>query len=287
MISKSQFNKMEQLASFVFRIKSIFLFSILVSKSLPLNGQVITNQNIESLQRVANRLQIEINIKTDSLNLINEEIKRQKIRIYQAPKIQKDGFSIITTIKGDYAKLRKSNSPISDIIINLNEGDTIKLTDYQKGYWVVNVGPFYGFLNDMYVKQNDYEIVVFKKELELRNEEYRILKIQETFREQRLMEEQMALKDKLQQEIDKKNAVKKLNEKREYLYSRYGKTIADRLLNSQYWIGMTSEMAEISLGSPRNKNKSVGRWGVHEQWVYYASYLYFENGKLTSYQKTE
>jgi hypothetical protein len=46
-------------------------------------------------------------------------------------------------------------------------------------------------------------------------------------------------------------------------------------------------MAEISIGSTRNKNKSVGKWGVNEQWVYYKDYLYFENGILESYQKFE
>jgi hypothetical protein len=45
--------------------------------------------------------------------------------------------------------------------------------------------------------------------------------------------------------------------------------------------------ASPCLGSPRNKNKSVGRWGVNEQWVYYSTYLYFENGRLKSYQKFE
>jgi hypothetical protein len=49
---------------------------------------------------------------------------------------------------------------------------------------------------------------------------------------------------------------------------------------------MTSEMAQESRGKPQKNNRSIGAWGVHEQWVYqYARiYLYFENGKLTSWQ---
>jgi hypothetical protein len=47
---------------------------------------------------------------------------------------------------------------------------------------------------------------------------------------------------------------------------------------------MTDEMVRLSWGSPRDINRSVGSWGVHEQWVYYSSYLYFENGILTSWQ---
>lgn len=60
-------------------------------------------------------------------------------------------------------------------------------------------------------------------------------------------------------------------------------------------IGMTREQVIATKGEPNDKNYSVGSWGTHEQWVYggycsvtktYAptSYLYFENGILTSWQ---
>jgi hypothetical protein len=47
---------------------------------------------------------------------------------------------------------------------------------------------------------------------------------------------------------------------------------------------MTKEMAIISRGYPKDKNRSVGSWGTHEQWVYDDEYLYFENGYLRSWQ---
>jgi len=49
---------------------------------------------------------------------------------------------------------------------------------------------------------------------------------------------------------------------------------------------MSDSMARESLGRPNDINKSTGSWGVHEQWVYDTKdlYLYFENGKLTSFQ---
>ena len=52
-------------------------------------------------------------------------------------------------------------------------------------------------------------------------------------------------------------------------------------------IGMTKTQVRISWGEPSDINESVGSWGVHEQWVYHRGsgpYLYFENGKLTSWQ---
>jgi hypothetical protein len=48
---------------------------------------------------------------------------------------------------------------------------------------------------------------------------------------------------------------------------------------------MTSEMVIDSQGRPKDINKTVGSWGVHEQWVYENNtYLYLENDRLTSWQ---
>lgn len=49
-------------------------------------------------------------------------------------------------------------------------------------------------------------------------------------------------------------------------------------------IGMTRKQASLSWGEPVKVNKSVGSWGVKEQWVYGNQYLYFTNGKLDSFQ---
>lgn len=49
--------------------------------------------------------------------------------------------------------------------------------------------------------------------------------------------------------------------------------------------GMTKQECRLSWGQPESINKTSGKWGVHEQWVYStSSYLYFENGRLTSIQ---
>jgi hypothetical protein len=51
---------------------------------------------------------------------------------------------------------------------------------------------------------------------------------------------------------------------------------------------MTKDQILRLCGSPDDVNRSVGEWGVHEQWIYTMSYssiyLYFENGVLTSWQ---
>lgn len=52
-------------------------------------------------------------------------------------------------------------------------------------------------------------------------------------------------------------------------------------------LGMTKDQAISQFGYPNDINRSVGSWGIHEQWVYGINfYLYFENGILTSWQKS-
>lgn len=52
----------------------------------------------------------------------------------------------------------------------------------------------------------------------------------------------------------------------------------------EVFIGMTEDMVLLSWGAPKDKNRSIGSWGMHEQWVYSSSYLYFEDGILRSIQ---
>ncbi|MBL7471198.1 SH3 domain-containing protein [Robertkochia sediminum] len=77
--------------------------------------------------------------------------------------------------------------------------------------------------------------------------------------------------------------------KLEILTKNYGRETAQRIIRKTYWIGMTDQMARESLGHPQSVNRSKGSWGIHEQWVYRERnktlYLYFENGRLASYQK--
>jgi hypothetical protein len=61
----------------------------------------------------------------------------------------------------------------------------------------------------------------------------------------------------------------------------------DTILNHQIKIGMTKDMIIDSWGKPEEINRTVGSWGVHEQWIYGSTYLYVENDKLTSFQDSK
>ena len=53
----------------------------------------------------------------------------------------------------------------------------------------------------------------------------------------------------------------------------------------QIQLGMSRAALLCSWGQPNRDNRTVGSWGVHEQFVYeYGRYVYVENGKVTSWQ---
>jgi hypothetical protein len=60
--------------------------------------------------------------------------------------------------------------------------------------------------------------------------------------------------------------------------------IEQSVIERKVRLGMTAEQVIMAWGKPNHLNKTVGSWGVHEQWVYNSQYLYFENGVLKSYQ---
>ena len=75
-------------------------------------------------------------------------------------------------------------------------------------------------------------------------------------------------------------------------HPEWSEQVKSGILNGKILIGMTKEQVLASWGEPGKINRSVGTWGVHEQWVYGGcsqyrcnyNYLYFEEEILTSWQ---
>ena len=90
--------------------------------------------------------------------------------------------------------------------------------------------------------------------------------------------------DNIEQEKELKKVVKE-KERIKLMTKKYGKKWGKIVANKEIMVGMTKAMVIDSWGKPDDINRSVGSWGVYEQWVYGdGQYLYFENGKLTSWQ---
>lgn len=62
-------------------------------------------------------------------------------------------------------------------------------------------------------------------------------------------------------------------------------SVSEKVRDGVISLGMTCQQVRLSWGPPDDVNRTVGSWGVHEQWVYRTQYVYFEDGIVTSWQE--
>lgn len=84
---------------------------------------------------------------------------------------------------------------------------------------------------------------------------------------------------------------KQVAEQRRKLYTEEHPELSDRIreaiLGGNLVLGMSAEEARAAWGAPSRVNKTVNAYTVSEQWVYGDTYVYFENGKLNSWQSSQ
>jgi len=64
----------------------------------------------------------------------------------------------------------------------------------------------------------------------------------------------------------------------------FGPKDIDLISQGSVALGMSEEAMLCALGSPEDRNRTVGSFGVHIQYVFDGLYVYTENGKVTSWQ---
>ena len=242
----------------------------------------------------------------DSLNANLKRVARQK----QLLESSNNSFSIKATLKMNgyiYPEPNYDTEKIGKILKN----QSVTLIRYIPGYFLIDEPR--GYLLALALNNNkEIEILLesFEKQKKIADEE-RERKLKEIEKskkdslwniEYQIEQERLKELSKLYlKEKEKENELKKLRiqeEEKKQLEERkamsikldrytkqYGEEIAYKLIGNQYWIGMTDEMARLSLGYPKDVNRTVGIWGTSEQWVYSMDLmLYFENGILKNYQ---
>ena len=162
-------------------------------------------------------------------------------------------------------------SPYDKIIIPIEIG----VIDFDEDYYQIVWGDTVGYVDNIFIKET-IEVKEFKK---------LILAEKEAPRKKELMRIKAERQKELMRIEAERQAIAVKRKKK--LVTKYGQQIANKIISKKIWLGMTDDMAIESWGYPHDKNSSVGSWGVNEQWVYgkikNRKYLYFENGKLTSY----
>ncbi len=140
-------------------------------------------------------------------------------------------------------------------------------------------------------RQEELRIAEAERQEELRIaeaerlEELRIVEAKQAMAEVERQAKLRQAKAEQREKLRIAKAKQQAKQRRTRLYNTYGEDIANIILQQKVRIGMTSAMCIESWGRPSDINKTIGAWGVHEQWVYgLSSYLYFEDGVLTTIQ---
>ncbi len=242
-------------------MKKIFIILLLTSSLASSQEYVEQIKHLESSKKLI----------SDRIILLNDSIKKIELKInaLKSKDFQKliSDSSLVAVAKKN-AKIKKAPDVMGEIILTLGEDKKVVILDYHNEFFGVCVDSICGYMSDAWIvdNENTREFVKIKRQQEAEIEQLKY--------EQRIKENERKSKE----EDVEYAKIEKANLK------KYGKVVYEKLKKGYYWIGMTEQMALISLGSPNDTNRSVGSWGVHEQWVYNGLYLYFENGKLKSYQ---
>jgi len=145
-------------------------------------------------------------------------------------------------------------------------GETVHVIGYEKYWFKIIHRTGYGYVFHDWVRGGP---------------ELNYLKEDAISREKSLKEEQNRQRIAQKQQDEEKYA----QQRKQRLINQYGPTIANRILSSKIWIGMTKEMLQESLGSPYDINRTVTANHVSEQWVYsQGNYVYLDNNIVTSWQ---
>jgi len=230
---------------------------IIISLSLFLAPLILYSQEdskivneIDSLKRIKNQLEIDIQTITNRIKSLEE-----KRVLLQFEKTESYDYNVNQKLQ---IRVRDKDNSSGKVIYEPRNGETLRLLDYNidSKCWTVSIKNIYGYVNEVFL-QNNPQIDEFKNNIIL------------------IKSKNEAKQKKAREQLTKQEMINK-----------YGATNADKIARKQYWIGMTDEMARASLGDPTEINRTVGSWGVHEQWVYdkLKLYLYFENGTMTSFQ---
>lgn len=262
------------LKPFIMKLNIFFplIFCFIFFPFLKLVAQQSDNQGILKLEQLKSHFEKKIKILNDSLSSINNQITEIK-KLEEYKKLaQLDTLRFIeveTNIEARYVDKPNYNENAKGII---PQGTKLHLYDYKFGYWYFKTDSIIGYYHSRYLIETD-EMKKFREMFEARDLAIRKIK-----------EAENRKSDSLKQIQSEKLRIQQNEQYKKSLISRYGLSNTEKILQHKIWIGMTREMLISSWGNPNDINRTVGSFGVHEQFVYGSTYVYVENGKLTSWQ---
>ncbi|MFD1184873.1 hypothetical protein [Pontibacter rugosus] len=115
------------------------------------------------------RLEQEIKSKSDSLTVLKSQIRGVENRQLLASFKNVDGKVAIPVTAYINGKLRKEKDPISTVVGEFAQGDSLTLIEYNEGYWLASHGAHMGYVSDIYINNTQqtrtYKSAIAKPEI--------------------------------------------------------------------------------------------------------------------------
>lgn len=272
--------------------KLVFLFSLILCQYVYPQDKPGMQRQIDSLESIRTdyvKKIVQINI---LIKAIEDKKTINEIKLYMNIKYRVPSHSTI--------KIRYNDNSSGKILFEPQKGDVITLIDFNdvNDSWLVSYNNEVGYVSNAFIHKSS-EITNFKKYLVAKKAqdaeenkrkfaELNRIKLQKRAEAQNIDDQRRDSVAKQLVEYAKRVAEedkKKEEQRKAYLIKKYGSATGENIFEGKVWIGMKDSLAKESWGDPEDINRTVGSWGVREQWVYSnENYLYFENGVLTSWQ---
>jgi hypothetical protein len=178
-------------------------------------------------------------------------------------------MEVLNPDKTSYVKFYNPNSKRTVYLTNV---DSLKVASPQPSDYITT-----GYIEVRLKNNDDLKLFVYQS--------YFPKEKQEFFKELRNIE---LAKQKAKQE-------KEISERRNKLTIKYGKEVADKIIDRQVWVGMTEEMLIESRGKPYKFKETITNKVISKKYIYeYATYscggyiyesVHLENGKCINILK--
>lgn len=245
----------------------IVLFSLV---SLYGHAQSLEYWNAKRKHLLMRQMQI-----NDSLKIVDEAILKLKVE-----KLRNESPSM-TAIIANRTWFKKNEQGDADFY--LKAGDTVEVIASAWSDLKVLYDGKVGYVYHLDIVRNK-ELDSFIEILEAKYKEEEKKKVSERWEKIDMDASEKAEKNKKEQDArvnsEKRERAKLISSK----FDKYGNVVVQKIIDGKIWVGMTDDMAISSWGKPNKINKTVSSFGAKEQWVYNDEYLYFEDGKLVTFQ---
>lgn len=179
---------------------------------------------------------------------------------------------------------------LTTVIVIVPNGSEVEIIATDEDYLLVRYDDFTGFLIADKVKlitaaDTTQQQAVQQQTIQQQVTEHRATQqqvVQQQTTQQQTTQRQTGQQQAVQQQSRQEYRIDEAN-RLTYLEHKYGRSMANRIVEGKIWKGMTTDMVRDAWGEPDRINRVVVNRIAKEEWIYRSTWLLMEQGKLVEW----